>query len=63
MSRENIINKTAKLIKDKIEGGTLYGQEIDSENINHMIVAAYFIGKNAIMNDRRGLDKCSTDMI
>lgn len=39
-----IINR-AEEIKARIEGGTLYGNRIDTENVNHVILAAYFLGQ------------------
>ena len=42
---EEIINRLSKEIKEKISGGTLFGEKIDSENLSSMIVAAYNLAK------------------
>ena len=43
--RDEYINRLAKEIKDKIVGGTIYGEPIDMQNADEVIVAIYFLSK------------------
>ncbi|PNX47311.1 MAG: hypothetical protein BV456_11160 [Thermoplasmata archaeon M8B2D] len=38
---EELINQDFEKIMKKLEGGKLYGTEIDVYNIKHLVVAAY----------------------
>ena len=39
------IQKLACEIRSKIKGSNLYGEPVDMENIDHLIVASYMIGQ------------------
>ena len=45
------IEAQAKKITEKIAGGTLYGETIDTNDIKTMIVAAYFLGRTEALKD------------
>ena len=38
------IKGEAEIILEKIKGSSLYGKPIDMDNIDHLIVAAYYTG-------------------
>ena len=41
-----MIDEMYDKILEKTEGGILYGERVDAENVKHMVVAAYYIGMN-----------------
>lgn len=43
--RKEYISRLAKEIKDKIADGTIYGEPIDMQNADEVIVAIYFMSK------------------
>jgi len=47
------IQQDVKDIKEKILGGRLYGVMIIEEDVNSMIAAAYYLGKNEGMEYQR----------
>ena len=42
---EELIHIEAELIREKMKDGTLYGEKIDLQNLDHVIVAAYYRGR------------------
>lgn len=50
LDKEMAITKIADEVKIRIEGGSLYGKEIDMENANHLMAAAYLLGREVGMN-------------
>ena len=44
METDEKIQEVVKEILTKINGGSLFGKEIDFENIDEVIVAAYYLG-------------------
>jgi len=44
IDKEAKIKAEAETIRRTIEGGNLYGKPIDVDNIDHLIVAAYYTG-------------------
>lgn len=42
---ERMIAEAAKQIRASVADGRLYGEPIDKDNINHVLVATYWMGK------------------
>lgn len=49
-----VIEFESKKIKEKIIDGSVYGQKIEEDNIDAMLVAAYHLGRS----DEREYEKC-----
>lgn len=46
------IEKEAEKVREKIKGGTLYGLPVDMENLDMVILAAYWVGTTEVINER-----------
>lgn len=46
MWAEKEIDEKVQELKKKISRGSLFGLQIDENNINHLILAAYYLGKS-----------------
>jgi len=47
MNKETLIKQEADKIRCKIQGGALFGDPIDMNNPDHVLVAAYYWGVNS----------------
>lgn len=48
------INEYVKDIKEKVLGGTIFGVMVIEEDINSIIVAAYYLGRHEVRDAPRG---------
>lgn len=50
--KSEIIKENADEVREKIKGGTLFGEAIDMENMDMIIFAAYSLGQQEELKDR-----------
>lgn len=41
---EDLIREIANMVREQIDGGTIYGVPVDMNNLDHVIAAAYLYG-------------------
>lgn len=46
------VQREAQIIKDKMAHSTIYGVIVDQDDLNTMIVAAYYLAKSEELNKR-----------
>ena len=49
---EVAVTRIADNIRPKIYSGTLYGEPIDKDNVDQVMVAAYLLGKSGVLTKK-----------
>lgn len=54
-SKEQLIHERYLDVLKRLEGGTIYGVPVTADNVESLVVAAYFAGQADVKKDTAGL--------